>query len=43
MDYSSDLDDKLMDLVIDFDPSIINSDSQSLTLKMGAVNGPLSY
>ena len=32
-----------MDLVIDFDSSIINSDSQSLTLKMGAVNGPLSY
>ena len=43
MEYTSDLDDKLMDLMINFDPSVINSDSQSLSFKMGAVNGPLTY
>ena len=32
-----------MDLLIQFDPSIIKSDSVSLSFKMGAVNGPLTY
>ena len=43
MEYTADLDDKLMDLMIEFDPSVINSESQSLSFTMGAVNGPLTY
>lgn len=43
MEYTSDLEGKLLDLVIDFDPSVVNSGSQSLSLTMGAINGPLTF
>ncbi len=43
MEYSSDLNDKMIDLEISFDPSIIKSDPQSLSMKMEATNGPLTY
>lgn len=32
-----------MNLLIEFDPSVVNSDSISLSFNMGAVNGPLTY
>ena len=43
MEYSSDLDDKTIDLQIEFNSSIINSPSQTMSLKMKARNGLLTY
>ena len=43
VEYSSDINNKLLDLKINFDPDMIRSASQILSLKLNAVNGPLNY